>query len=79
LFFEASFPGCDLREASFFQRNVKCADFRGTNLSDPSVREAAVEAAVFEGAIQGRASFEGTGYYGITLTDEMEFPHGGKK
>jgi uncharacterized protein YjbI with pentapeptide repeats len=78
-FSDASFRGCDLRGASFFRCNVKCADFRGADLSGTSFREAAVEAADFEGAIIARTSFEGAGYYGITLTDDMEFPHGRKK
>ena len=78
-FSDASFRGCDLRGASFFRCNVKCADFQGADLSGTSFREAAVEAADFEGAILDRTSFEGAGYFGITLSDDMEFPHGRKK
>ena len=78
-FSEASFRGCDLRGASFLRCNVKCANFQGANLSDTSFREAAVEAADFEGAILDRTSFEGAGYFGVTLSDDMDFPHGREK
>jgi hypothetical protein len=75
-FSSANFEGASLRGTIFRECNVKCASFRGADLTDASFELAAVEAADFDGAVLDRTRFEGAGYYGITLHDDMGFPHG---
>ena len=75
-FSSTNFEGASLRETVFRECNVKCASFKNADLTGASFELAAVEAAEFEGAILERTRFEGAGYYGITLRDDMGFPHG---
>ena len=59
------------------QREVKCANFRGADLTSASFQLAGVEAAEFEGAILVGTSFEGASYYGYTIHEGDGFPNGG--
>lgn len=73
-FFNASFTGASLKDVSFRECNVKCADFSGANLTDASFELAAIDAATFRNAATSGAKFAGATYYGITLTEEDLFP-----
>lgn len=73
-FFNSNFDGASLIGTIFRECNVKCASFRGTNLSGASFELAAIESIDLEGANTDGAKFLGTTFYGCTVENDNEPP-----
>lgn len=73
-FFDSNFEGASLRGVSFRECNVKCANFRHADLTGASFERAAIEAVNCEGALLDGVPYTGATCYGITLTDDDQFP-----
>lgn len=73
-FFDANFSGASLRDTSFRECNVKCADFSNADLTGASFELAAIESIKATGALVGGVRVEGATFYGCELVDGDELP-----
>ncbi len=73
-FHSADFTGASLRGTGFGRCNLKCATFKGADLTDAVFDEAAIESIDLNDARLLRASFLGATFYGITLGPSDTFP-----
>lgn len=73
-FFNSNFEGAELRDVSFHDCNLKCANFCNADLRGALFEGAAVEATKWNGAILDGVSFTGVTFYGHTLAAGEAFP-----
>ena len=66
-FIFADFREANLKDAIFYQANVKCCDFRGADLTNATFEDAAIDAAIFKGAKLENSNFENAGVYGNSM------------